>query len=535
MAPSTSDGQPRLLYLQLFLLLLAALTVRVCVSMWGHSGQGKPPMFGDFEAQRHWMEVTVNLPTSEWYVDTARNDLQYWGLDYPPLTAYHMMLNGKIALRVSPRLVALNVSRGLEDAEAKVFMRTSVLAMDVLLFLPAVAAYFLLQQSTIGPDHDLLGCVSVLAIYPGLILIDNGHFQYNNVSLGLLVLATLAITWRRDFLAALLFCCALNYKQMELYHALPFFSYLLGSCVTTTWTAGLKKLVMLAVTVVACFAAVWSPFLGTVESVVAVIHRLFPLKRGLYEDKVANFWCSVSVLIKFKDKFADSDMAIICLVVTGICLLPSFLHLLRNPTIRNFHYALINTSLVFFLFSFHVHEKSILLAAIPACLVVKSDPLPVVWFLLVSVFSMLPLLLKDGLLIPTFATTCLFWLAVTYFLNPTRQVSPHVRKVFVLSLVIAACIAMATLLVPPPKRFPDIFPLLISIYSCAHFFLFAAYFHLRQFGREGFLLEVTSTSVPQADSVHGASKSAVSSRGNDVQSSHKQTANTAKLKHRKQL
>lgn len=24
-------------------------------------------MFGDFEAQRHWMELTVNLPVNEWF------------------------------------------------------------------------------------------------------------------------------------------------------------------------------------------------------------------------------------------------------------------------------------------------------------------------------------------------------------------------------------------------------------------------------------------------------------------------------------
>ena len=30
-------------------------------------GAGKPPMFGDYEAQRHWMEITYNLPAKEWY------------------------------------------------------------------------------------------------------------------------------------------------------------------------------------------------------------------------------------------------------------------------------------------------------------------------------------------------------------------------------------------------------------------------------------------------------------------------------------
>lgn len=31
-------------------------------------GAGKPPMFGDYEAQRHWQEVTYNLPVCEWSV-----------------------------------------------------------------------------------------------------------------------------------------------------------------------------------------------------------------------------------------------------------------------------------------------------------------------------------------------------------------------------------------------------------------------------------------------------------------------------------
>lgn len=49
-------------------------------------------MHGDFEAQRHWMEITTHLPISKWYL----YDLQYWGLDYPPLTAYHSWLLGKL-------------------------------------------------------------------------------------------------------------------------------------------------------------------------------------------------------------------------------------------------------------------------------------------------------------------------------------------------------------------------------------------------------------------------------------------------------
>ncbi len=66
--------------------ILVGCCMRVAMFNLPHSGQGKPPMHGDFEAQRHWMEVTANLPVSEWYRHTTANDLDYWGLDYPPLT-----------------------------------------------------------------------------------------------------------------------------------------------------------------------------------------------------------------------------------------------------------------------------------------------------------------------------------------------------------------------------------------------------------------------------------------------------------------
>lgn len=53
-------------------------------------GRGISPMYGDFEAQRHWLELTQHLSLSEWYL----YDLQYWGLDYPPLTAFHSWICG---------------------------------------------------------------------------------------------------------------------------------------------------------------------------------------------------------------------------------------------------------------------------------------------------------------------------------------------------------------------------------------------------------------------------------------------------------
>ena len=94
-----------------------SLLVRACLGTGSYSGEGKPPMYGDFEAQRHWLEITSNLNIGDWYRHTKDNDLMYWGLDYPPLTAYVSWLFGKIASLpyIYPAMVKLKTSRGIED------------------------------------------------------------------------------------------------------------------------------------------------------------------------------------------------------------------------------------------------------------------------------------------------------------------------------------------------------------------------------------------------------------------------------------
>ena len=193
-----------------------ALALRCAVALWGHSGQNAPPMFGDFEAQRHWMEVTVNLPPTAWYVEGRDNDLQYWGLDYPPLSAHLSWLIGKVALHGGrPELVALHASRGLETAEAKTFMRRSVQLCDALVFLPAALAH---GVAAVRGRHRWLPLLQ-LVLLPALVLVDHGHFQYNCVSLGLALWAFTAALRGRPLACAFCFTLALNFKQMSLYLA----------------------------------------------------------------------------------------------------------------------------------------------------------------------------------------------------------------------------------------------------------------------------------------------------------------------------
>lgn len=97
------------------------LLVRLGVSLHSYSGAKNPPKYGDFEAQRHWMEITLNLPVRDWYTNTTHNDLSYWGLDYPPLTAYQSLFHGLFLRLFHKPSVELFASRGHESYLGFVF------------------------------------------------------------------------------------------------------------------------------------------------------------------------------------------------------------------------------------------------------------------------------------------------------------------------------------------------------------------------------------------------------------------------------
>lgn len=490
------------------IVLVVCLLLRWCVSLYPYSGAGLPPMFGDYEAQRHWQEVTVNLPVSQWYTNSSSNDLLYWGLDYPPLTAYHSFLNGKVAVLLNPDYIALERSRGYESYLHKLFMRYTVFIVDLLIFVPAVFFIKKASESKLIPSSIPSSklCFVALLANPSLYLIDYGHFQYNNFSLGLFIAAVAALISDRDCLGSVLFSLALNYKQMELYHALPIFFYLLGkSMKEDSYRNVVIKLVTIGGSVLLTFAIVWSPYLVSLSDFTQVLNRVFPINRGLFEDKVASIWCSLSVLIKFKNIFENSQMALICLLSTTLFSIPSCIHMFQNISSEVFKYSLVNVSFVFFLFSYHVHEKSILLVTVPACLLYGKDPVMVSWLVVTSVFSMLPLLSKDGLVVPCLALT-LLWvllnkLALSYSLNSRYSITPdsafsqdgsmssklfnafqgYRGSLYLYSMAAMSVLALVFTCVQPPSRYPDLFSVFIALVACAHFILFAVYFHYRQF------------------------------------------------------
>ncbi|RNA16519.1 dolichyl pyrophosphate Man9 c2 alpha-1-3-glucosyltransferase, partial [Brachionus plicatilis] len=378
-------------------------------------------------------------------------------------------------------------------------------------------------KKTSGTEQtDYLFSLLLILLNPTLVLIDHGHFQYNSISLGLMQLSLyFALSNRSNgslsclqlAFCSFFFCLALNYKQMELYHSLPIFFYLLAICLKSNiFRFGLSckrskhvLFVMLAIigsTVIVTFTVLWSPFIYEgFDSVIQVLIRIFPINRGLFEDKVANFWCSLSPFIKVKEHFSAESLAKISLIITILFNLPSCLNLILKPSRQRFMLALLNSALAFYLFSFQVHEKSIIITTVPACLLIHFYPQLISWFILIANFSMLPLFIKDGLVLAFITTSAIFNVIVYAYYQSVKsrdsfqfwpcweqllpsKYSTLVEKIFkslyLMSLSGMIVLIVCSLSLKPPSNLPDLWTLLICIYSFVHFIFFLLFFNLIQ-------------------------------------------------------
>ncbi|PWN34196.1 ALG6, ALG8 glycosyltransferase, partial [Meira miltonrushii] len=449
--------------------ILISTLLKWTTGLYGWSGKGVSPMYGDFEAQRHWIEITLHLPASQWYF----YDLSYWGLDYPPLTAKVSKWCGQAA-SYFPRVAehfALDKSRGTEANEVALFMRATVLVLDTLLYVPAILFFLNRRLQGRGRRTRAIAILTVL-LQPSTILVDHGHFQYNTVMLGLSAFAfSLLYTSLPNpdlGIAAVFFSLSLSFKQMALYYAPAVFAIMLGRCVGLArigFERGLICFTGIGLATIITFAIVFREWLRDINQLGQIIHRIFPVARGLFEDKVSNIWCFSSVLplpakYKLRNALSIDSLARLSLATTLLVILLPCAHLFAAaaetvhiemfldedskrqvlasekrqkegsivggssisgrrprhlsqaapaPSEAVLPYALLSTSLAFFLFGFQTHEKSILIPLLPMTLLisVKADEwgggagkTDWEWAILmnnVSLFSMWPLLQRDGL------------------------------------------------------------------------------------------------------------------------------------------
>ncbi|OBA19047.1 ALG6, ALG8 glycosyltransferase [Metschnikowia bicuspidata var. bicuspidata NRRL YB-4993] len=495
-----------------YILILSIVLLKASVGLGLFSGQGELPINGDFEAQRHWMELTIHIPLTSWYFF----DLRYWGLDYPPLTAYHLWAFGKIGSFLNPEWFVLGLSRGNESVLLKTFMRLSCLLSELVFYVPAVmqlTSYLGGRKENLSRIHQIV-VLALIFCQPCLILIDNGHFQYNSVMLGLFLFSVIELLKGNLVLASVWFICSILFKQMALYYSPFIFVFILSRLFTckktissTIATFQFGKLFVVSVTVVVTITVILFPFLiaarsGTeaAEQVLQILKRMFPFERGLFEDKVANFWCTSNILIKYATIFNGGELKAISLILTLTAIFPPCAMIFWKNIRRLYPppelaiYGFSATAWAFFLFLFQVHEKTVLVPLIPSTLLLLTDNSSCIsviqWINNIAAFSLYPLLKKDGLVLQYLVCTLLVnWLLGGFLrknwkslLMPNLQ-SQALKFVIILSYMAVFAVHVLDFVITPPMQYPDLWTIAnttVSFGSFSWFYLWLLYkiYHL---------------------------------------------------------
>jgi len=322
---------------------------------------------------------------------------------------------------------------------------------EYLIYVPAVIIFlrhYSRAQGT-GTTSASIALVAVL-MQPATMLIDHGHFQYNTVMLGFVVASLSSIYAGRRLWSCIFFVAALGFKQMALYYSPVIFAFLLGSCLTPQFRPA--RLLSIAIVTATAFAALLTPLLlGALydhyqgislsdqplppflahrisqlpdrSSPVGVvilqlsqsIHRCFPFARGLFEDKVANFWCAANSIYKLRNLQAFIELPQLSALFTVMSIMGPMLVIGAVPRKSLLPYALASSAWGFFLFSFQVHEKSVLLPLMPMTLLLASKNglskeyrAWVGWANLLGVWTLYPLLKRDELK-TAYAVLSLLW------------------------------------------------------------------------------------------------------------------------------
>jgi alpha-1,3-glucosyltransferase len=361
----------------------------------------------------------------------------------------HAIANLSSGSAINPEWFALDESRALDDPSLKVYMRATVFVSEYLVYIPAIVI-FLRRYSRLEGVNVWESSIALVAILmqPAAILVDHGHFQYNTVMLGFAVATLSSMIAGRPLWGCVFFVGALGFKQMALFYAPAIFAYLLGICLFPR--INIVRFLAIAFTTLAAFTVLYLPFLSGVaydvhrgishetlplpplmESIpiqwntqawyypfilqlTQSIHRIFPFARGLFEDKVANIWCTVHTFHKLH-RYPTELLQRLALITTLAAILPPCLIIFFKPKRSLLPLAFAAVSWGFFLCSYQVHEKNVLLPLLPMTLLLSGKdgllPSTRTWVGLsnmLGVWTMFPLLKRDKLRVPYFVVSLLW-------------------------------------------------------------------------------------------------------------------------------
>ncbi|KAJ2498936.1 glycosyl transferase [Coemansia sp. RSA 1972] len=439
----------------------------------------------DFEVHRNWLALTSSLPISQWYFENRSE----WTLDYPPLFAWFEWTMSVVARAWDSRMVDVD-NLGYASPSCVMFQRLTVLVSELVLFM-ALRRVVRIKGNTVQARVSM----ALLFLSPGFVFVDHVHFQYNGVLLGMLVYSISLIMEDQDVLAGTVFATLLCFKHIFMYVAPAYFVYLLRHYCAVyrrgrlNIKASAVRVLKLGLVVALVFSVSFGPFVA-MGQMPQVMKRLFPFKRGLCHAFWApNFWALYVFLDRVlslmraeqlesstRGRVGDTRFAILpnvtplfTFAATLVAMIPALLVLMRRRIgPEQLVQSLVLCALASFMFGWHVHEKAIILVAVPLGLLEMSPRVLRMHAVLTTAgfYSLLPLLFGGQELVPKMCVLGIWTLCSLWLMQPKVSAWACLLRMERIYITGFVALFVATELVPNVFGRLEFLPLaLVSVYS----------------------------------------------------------------------
>jgi alpha-1,3-glucosyltransferase len=286
---------------------------------------------------------------------------------------------------------------------------------------------------------------------------------------------------------------------MGLYYALPFPLYVIkkmffnksknkenNNIIISIIYVGIYGIITLITNVI-----IYLPWLKA-KKINDVFSRIFPVQRGIFEDKVATFWCTINIILKLNQLFKIEHLIKLALIFTIFgCLIPIYsIFITKKITKKICTQCFFIVSFAFYLFSFHVHEKTIIIPFLAYLLNLPNMKNILPSFTLIGMFSLFPLLKRENQIIPYYLTSILFYIISKFCLKIMNFKNDRAEKNKVenddtIYWLFEICIFSIMLFyhfvdysIPPPEDYPWFYPMLNASFCFCYFicvFLYSNY------------------------------------------------------------
>ncbi|KAJ5073169.1 dolichyl pyrophosphate man9glcnac2 alpha-13-glucosyltransferase [Anaeramoeba ignava] len=472
--------------------IIVAILIRIFIATYPYFDESNKSSFEFFDANKQWMKITTskNISINEWYSkfqlpqNSKENIVKYC----PPLKAYFSWINGKMAQNINPKIF-----EGKRNSNVKIFMRWTILIADFVFYFPTFA---LAVEEELNDQKKVIQWLS-MCIQPVFLLIEHAHFKDDSVSLSLSLLSFIMLMENHHKLSSFIFALALGFDSRIWVFALPYFSIVIGNAFFVKTTnlnqkgkeIAKKEAIKYVFFVISIFILtliiLWIPFIRSFKDFLQIILNLFSFQK---EPQVCikgtpNLWFILN------DHFKSSLIPLkkISFAITLLITIPINYNVIKKPSRRSFILSLFNTSFAFFLFAFPNHcQIDIVIPLLISTFLIQDQAIGffMFWFIIVSAYSIFPLVLIENLVIPYYFSLIVFALlsAKIVVFNFHFPLSKFLFASSILFLFFNQVIYFLVF----SHQLKTFLISLIQFVSFIHFVLFWIFFVFHQFKKEDF-------------------------------------------------